>query len=91
MIRVTIEIVPHGVESRKRTLATMEIANDGTGSSDLGNYVGTLNAEYQTDRPGYVRGFQRHKQSVWSLVGAFLKLWGHTRHSPKLMSHKKPA
>jgi hypothetical protein len=23
---------------------------------------------------------------VWSLVGGFLKLWGHTAHSPKEMT-----
>lgn len=41
-----------GVESRKRTLATMEFANDGTGTPETGNYIGKLNAEYQKDRPG---------------------------------------
>jgi hypothetical protein len=51
----------------------------------IGNYRGTLHAEYtRTDgRQGRVLNFNRRGQSVWSLVGAFLKLWGHTRHSPK--------
>ena len=88
MLRVTIELVPHGIEDSKRTLHVLEISNDGTGDSRSANYVGTLNAEY-TDpegRKGYVRSFRRQDQSVWSLVGAFLKLWGHTKHSPKLLS-----
>jgi hypothetical protein len=89
MIRVTIDLIPQGVEARKRTLYVMDIANDGTGDQDTGNYRGTLRAEYTSVRMGYVRGFNRRKQSVWSLVGAFLKLWGHTGHSPKLMS-KEP-
>jgi len=38
MLRVTVEIVPFGNESRKRTLGVMEIANDGTGDHDWGMY-----------------------------------------------------
>ena len=88
MLRVTVELIPYGDESRKRSLAVMEIANDGTGDYEVGNYTGTLHAEYTgaEGRKGKVVQFQRRHQSVWSLIGAFLKLWGHTRHSPKLMS-----
>lgn len=84
MIRVTVELVPKGIESAKRTIGTMEIANDRTGDLAVGNYRGVLHAEY-TDgdgRAGRITNFKRQKQSVWSLVGAFLKLWGHTKHSP---------
>lgn len=85
MIRITVELLPKGDASRARTLATMEIANDGTGTPDVGNYSGTLHAEYtgSSGRTGRVLNFNRRKQSVWSLIGAFLKLWGHTKHSPK--------
>lgn len=38
-----------------------------------------------------VREFRREHQSVWSLVGAFLKLWGHTKHSPKLLFSDLPS
>lgn len=59
----------------------MTIANDGSGTVETGNYTGTLHAEYTppAGRPGAVRGFARQRQSVWTLVGAFLKQWGHTR------------
>jgi hypothetical protein len=85
MVRVTVELIPHGDESRPRTLGVMEIANDGTGTDHVGNYGGTLHAEYTgaEGRPGRVEKFFRRKQSVWSLVGAFLKVWGHTKHSPQ--------
>lgn len=88
MIRVTIEILPGGNESRKRTLGTLEIANDGTGDQEIGRYNAVLHAEYTgpEGRQGRVVEFYRHRQSVWSLVGAFLKLWGHTKHSPKHMT-----
>ncbi len=87
MIRVTVELLPHGSESRKRQLGIIEIVNDNSGDEATGNYSGRLYAEYTaaSGRMGYVTGFHRQSQSVWSLVGSFLKLWGHTRHSPKLM------
>lgn len=86
MIRVTVELIPKGDESKARILGTMEITNDATGSDGLGNYNGTLKAEYIDRRKGHVREFRRREQSVWSLVGAFLKLWGHTKHSHLKMS-----
>jgi hypothetical protein len=87
MIRITVQLLPHGDESRARTLGVMEIVNDGSGTTDVGNYRGTLHAEYtpQQGRTGRVMNFSRQRQSVWSLVGAFLKLWGHTKHSPSKM------
>lgn len=81
MIKVTVELVSAIDSKRNRVLGSMVIANDGTGSNTIGNYEGRLIAEY-TDakgRFGKVTGFNRQKQSVWSLVGAFLKQWGHTK------------
>ena len=89
MIRITVEMIPHGDENseRRRVLGTMEIENDCTGDVETGNYLGTLHAEYtpEAGRKGRVIEFHRQRQSVWSLVGAFLKLWGHTSHPPKFL------
>lgn len=87
MIRVTIELLPHGDATRKRVLGRLEVANDGTGTTEVGNYRGTLHAEYTgpAGRSGRVLNFRRRRQSAWSLVGAFLKLFGHTKHSPAEM------
>lgn len=82
MIKITVELLPHGKEENKRMLGVMLIANDGSGTATVGNYVGSMESEYG-QRAGTVKGFNRKTQSVWSLVGAFLKLWGHTKHSPK--------
>lgn len=83
MIRVTVELIPHGVEDhpRRRVLGKMEIANDGSGTEEIGNYKGTLHAEYTSPagRPGKLFGFRRQRQSVWTLIGAFLKKWGHAK------------
>lgn len=89
MIRVTVELISAVDSSRNRILGRMEIANDTTGDAEIGNYEGTLQAEYCRGRKGQVLNFNRQSQSVWSLVGAFLKLWGHTKHSPKLMHEEE--
>lgn len=85
MIKVIVELWPRGDESKKKTLGTLSIANDGTGDSNIGNYQGVLVSEYTNGRKGRVFNFKRQEQSVWSLIGAFLKLFGHTKHSPKDM------
>jgi len=70
MIRITVELVPFGVEEQARTLCTAKIANDGTGSKTRGNYryrfeqVGR-NAAW---RKGRVTGFRRKREHVWRLV-----------------------
>lgn len=38
MIRCTIELLPFGDKTRARTIGLVEIANDGTGNSEVGNY-----------------------------------------------------
>ena len=38
MLRCTIELLPHGDETRKRLIGVVEIANDGTGTPTVGNY-----------------------------------------------------
>lgn len=73
MLRITVELVPHGQEENKRTIATGTIINDGTGNLYKGNYI----AEFKVDKynitgkpiifTSKVQGFPRIK-NVWSLV-----------------------
>lgn len=42
MLRVTIELVPHGNETAVRKIGMLEIANDGTGTEQRGSYVCVL-------------------------------------------------
>lgn len=81
MIRVTVELVSAISPTRSRVLGTMEICNDASGNHVVGNYQGVLHAEYtgSSGRKGEVKNFRRQSQSVWTLVGTFLKKWGHTR------------
>jgi hypothetical protein len=65
MIRVTIELLPHGYESKKRTIGMVEIANDGSGTWEDGNYNVRLTKEppvakrQGTWKKGRVEGFPR--------------------------------
>lgn len=71
MLRITIELVPHGDESRKRAIGYAEIRNDGTGDRQTGNYGVRLS---QWGRPGstwkrgVVTGFPRLKLGPWDLL-----------------------
>ncbi len=76
MLRITIELVPHGVESRKRVLGQAIIANDGTGTHDTGNYNVRLMKWGPGERAwkrGRVVGFPRLKLGPWDLLFCALR------------------
>jgi len=90
MIRVTVQLISAIDPSRSRELGRIDIANDGTGGIETGNYTGTLFAEYcRSGRHAEIKNFRRNKQSVFTLIGAFLKKWGHTSHKEGL-AHPVP-
>ena len=69
MLRVTVELVPHGIEERKETLATVEIANDRSGTLESGNYNVTARvADSDRVRTGRVTEFPRLELGPISLV-----------------------
>ena len=90
MIRIKVELCKGGSTKKKdrRLLGIMLIANDGSGSKGIGNYECVIKTEYGV-RKGKLSEFNRRTQSVWTLVGSFLKLFGHTKHSPSLMEEIK--
>ena len=73
MLRVTIELVPYGVESEARKIATMLLANDGTGTQKTGNYVYAYEYGDRPDDPkiGILTRFPRN-EGAWSLVKKIL-------------------
>ncbi len=77
MLRVTIELVPHGDESRSRVIGIGQIANDGTGNMQIGNYgnyevVLFKSPEYSkspgTWKKGQVKQFDRKRLGPWDLL-----------------------
>jgi hypothetical protein len=78
MIRVTVELVPFGDESRKRKIGEMIVANDLTGNIDYGCYRAYISSDNWTKEPERftkVNGFDRTK-SVWSLISRVIKNLG---------------
>lgn len=62
MIRVTIEMLPHGDESKKRHMGTVDIANDGTGTRESGNYkvrLSRMDSPSRAWKSGAIKGFNR--------------------------------
>ena len=70
MVRVTIELVPFGIESRKRVMGIAEIGNDATGDRETGNYTFTLSKFDGKGiwKKGAVTGFPRIKLGPYDLL-----------------------
>lgn len=75
MLRVTVELWPHGRADKKKTLAVMDIYNDGTGTDTRGNYKYRVYRRPVIGRPlskpsreGAVTNYPRKAYPVWELV-----------------------
>lgn len=72
MLRVTIELLPHGKEPATKTWRA-KIVNDGSGTTKHGNYVLTVFGEDGgEDRLDYVAHFPRRK-GAWALLAEALQ------------------
>jgi len=69
MLRVTIELVPLGIESRARVIATSTIVNTGTGTPASGDYrIELRDAAGRRWKSGHVEGFPRKRLLAWDLL-----------------------
>lgn len=69
MIKVTVEIWPFGSEKNKKVLAEAWIANDGTGSKNVGNYdVWLQQKTARSLKYGRVQNYKRLYHPIWKLV-----------------------
>jgi len=82
MLRVTVEIVPYGDESRARSIATVTIANVGPDVPDGTPCDYHVTGERQWKQTGHwersvakVRGFERGRHAT-ALVGAAVDALG---------------
>lgn len=83
MIVVKVEL--HStITGRVTPLAAMIIANDGTGSKTLGNYIASRlrKGTVTPATKGQVKGHPRLAQSVWVLVAKAIAATAHGRASP---------
>jgi hypothetical protein len=70
MIRVIMEMVPHGEEDKKFFIGVCEIWNEGTGTLDHGNYRFRISKENPNVNItiGEVKQFPRLTKSGWHLL-----------------------
>ena len=66
MIRVTIELIPRGDESKKKNLGVVEIANDGQGTTTHGNYMVRL-CKFGRPTHTWIKGVVQNKSFKKSL------------------------
>ena len=84
MLRVTIELVPRGIESRAKVIATGTIANTGTGTPTRGDYrIELRDAAGRKWKSGSIAGFPRKRLLAWDLLyRALEKLVGSRNSTP---------
>jgi hypothetical protein len=87
VLRVTIELVPHGDDSRAEKIGEAIIANDGTGTTNIGNYRARIqrfsrgkNKRALTPMRCRVHGFARLTHGPWDLLYLILKEALHPKH-----------
>jgi len=69
MLRITIELVPFGVDSRAKVIATGTIANTGTGTPASGDYrIELRDAAGRKWKSGHIGGFPRKRLLAWDLL-----------------------
>ena len=69
MIRVTVDIIPFGVEAKKKTITEIKIDNDGTGDVFTGNYDFSV-YDVEHDHAMLIDKIKDHRRSdgVWPLI-----------------------
>jgi hypothetical protein len=77
MIRITVELVPHGDESKATMIETMLIANDATGNYIKGNYAYAY-SDISGVKSGVVKKHPR-RMGAWPLIAKALADKEHDR------------
>ena len=71
-LRITVDLIPHGVEENARTIGTLYIGNNGSGTAKHGNYEFTLRGSVHGGgvdvwHINQHKGFLRER-GYWSLI-----------------------
>lgn len=68
MIVIRVEIWPQGDQGNAREIANAVIANDGSGTKSVGNYLATFQTAPGRLADSEVKGFKRRQNHVWELI-----------------------
>lgn len=67
MLRVTVELVPFGIEKNTEIIGEMVIGNENTYADNTANYVYAYRDNSGIEEFGYVSGFDR-TDGIWRLM-----------------------
>ncbi|MFA5352624.1 MAG: hypothetical protein WC291_00170 [Thermodesulfovibrionales bacterium] len=79
MIRVTIEMVPFGIEAAKRPISTIQIVNTMEGTHEVGNYRAIIYENGEKKKAVEVKGFVRSRGAVQLLKEVLKKVRSNAR------------
>jgi len=68
MLKITIELVPHGDKDKAKVIGTGYIINDGTGNKSLGNYRAVFRRTRGMVKNSTIKEFTRKQRSAWDLL-----------------------
>lgn len=71
MLKITIELIPWGIESQAKTIGQMKIWNDATGTKSRGNYKFRIFRKNSTSavwKYGEIKDFKRQIDGAWKLL-----------------------
>jgi hypothetical protein len=71
VIVIRVEIWPHGIEAAKREIGIATIANDGTGTDEIGHYRASfalVGPRRRWTRASRVVDFKRLQKNIWALI-----------------------
>jgi len=69
MIKITVELYPHGYSENIVKLGEIKIANDGTGTINKGNYKFNIDTGKKKNwKTGEVKDFPRTSKNVFYLI-----------------------
>jgi hypothetical protein len=76
-LRITVDLIPQGDESRRRKIGELYIVNDGSGTREIGNYkfklIGlTTGGGIERCHTGAYKKFKRAR-GYWSLIREILE------------------
>ncbi|MGL4336106.1 MAG: hypothetical protein ACRCST_04365 [Turicibacter sp.] len=89
MIYIRVELWPFGDQSKAEVIGEAKIANNGTGSRNIGNYNYSLFGKLRTQamQTGQITAFRRRDGNVWDLLAGILSVRSFNQYFNKKSEH----
>jgi hypothetical protein len=79
MLRVTVELLPHGEEAKAEVIGKAMICNlmKHEKGSELGSFHGHFATDGKQEINAFAEDYRRHEGTPWDLIGTLLQNAGH--------------